>query len=121
MKAITEATNYDGPSIVIAYAPCINHGIKAGMGQSQSEMKKAVESGLWPLYRYNPANEEKPFSLDYKEPSIPVKEFLDGQVRFSGLALKYPEIAEELFAEAQEDADKRYKTYIKLEKFFNEK
>ena len=73
------------------------------------------------LYRYNPANEEKPFSLDYKEPSIPVKEFLDGQVRFSGLALKYPEIAEELFAEAQEDADKRYKTYIKLEKFFNEK
>ena len=121
MKAITEATNYDGPSIVVAYAPCINHGIKAGMGQTQNEMKKVVDCGLWPLYRYNPANAEKPFSLDYKEPSIPVKEFLDGQVRFSGLALKYPEIAEELFVEAQEDADKRYKTYVKLEKFYNEK
>jgi len=121
MKAITEATKYDGPSIVIAYAPCLNHGIKAGMGQSQNEMKKAVDCGLWPLYRYNPTNEVKPFSLDYKEPSIPVREFLDGQVRFSGLALKFPEIAEELFAEAQVSADKRYKTYVKLEKFYNEK
>jgi len=121
MKAITEAVNYDGPSIVIAYAPCLNHGIKAGMGQSQNEMKKAVDCGLWPLYRYNPANEEKPFSLDYKEPTIPVREFFDGQVRFSSLELKYPETAEALFAEAQEQVRKRYETYVKLEKFFNEK
>ena len=121
VKAITEAANYDGPSLVIAYAPCISHGIKQGMGQSQNEMKKAVDCGLWPLYRYNPDKKDKPFSLDYKQPSIPVKEFLDGQVRFSSLKLKYPEIAEELFAEAQEDASKRYDTYVKLEKFFNEK
>ena len=121
MKAITEAVNYDGPSLVIAYAPCISHGIKEGMGQSQNEMKKAVDCGLWPLYRYNPAKEEKPFSLDYKKPSRAIKEFFDGQVRFSSLELRYPEIAEELFAEAQEDAKKRYETYVKLEKFFNEK
>ena len=120
MKAITEAVNYDGPSLIIAYAPCISHGIKGGMGQSQSEMKKAVDCGLWSLYRYNPAKKDKPFSLDYKKPSKPVKEFFEGQVRFSSLKLRYPEIAEQLFAEAQEDAKKRYETYVKLEKFFNE-
>lgn len=120
IKAITEAANYDGPSIVIAYAPCISHGIKEGLGRSQNEMKKAVDCGLWPLYRYNPSKAEKPFSLDYKKPSKPVKEFFDGQVRFSSLELRYPEVAEELFFEAQEDANKRFETYVKLEKFFNE-
>ena len=121
LKAITEAVNYNGPSIVIAYAPCISHGIKDGMGQSQNQMKKAVDCGLWPLYRYNPSVKDKPFSLDYKKPSIPVEEFFDRQVRFSSLKLKYPEVASELLSRAQEEVNKRYETYVKLEKFFNEK
>jgi pyruvate-ferredoxin/flavodoxin oxidoreductase len=120
MKALTEAVAHKGPSIVIAYAPCISHGIKAGMGSAQAEMKKAVDCGLWPLYRYNPDKAEKPFSLDYKKPSKPVMEFFSGEVRYSGLQLKYPEAAKVLFAKAQKDADDRYRTYVKLEKSYNE-
>jgi len=120
MKAITEAVEHKGPSIIIAYAPCINHGIKAGMSTVQAEMKKAVDCGLWPLYRYNPDKAEKPFSLDYKKPSLPVSDFFEGEVRYSGLKLKYPEIAEKLFAQAQIEADERYKTYVRLEKSYNE-
>ena len=95
MKAVTEAVDHKGPSIIIAYAPCINHGIKAGMNNVQAEMKKAVDCGLWPLYRYNPDKAEKPFSLDYKQPSVPVSEFLDGEVRYAGLKIKYPEVGRE--------------------------
>ena len=120
MKALTEAVAHKGPSIIIAYAPCINHGIKAGMGKAQAEMKKAVDCGLWPLYRYNPDKKEKPFSLDYKKPSRPVADFLDGEVRYAGLKVKFPETAEKLFAEAQVEADKRYDSYVRLEKSFNE-
>ena len=120
MKALTEAVAHKGPSIIIAYAPCINHGIKAGMGKAQAEMKKAVDCGLWPLYRYNPDKKEKPFSLDYKKPSRPVVDFLDGEVRYAGLKVKFPETAEKLFAEAQVEADKRYDSYVRLEKSFNE-
>lgn len=120
MKALQEAVAHKGPSIVIAYAPCINHGIKAGMGKAQAEMKKAVECGLWPLYRYNPDNKEKPFSLDYKKPSRPVIDFLEGEVRYAGLRVKFPGIAEELFAEAQVEADLRYHSYVRLEKSLNE-
>ena len=120
MKAVTEAVEHKGPSIVIAYAPCINHGIKAGMNNVQAEMKKAVDCGLWPLYRYNPDKAEKPFSLDYKQPSVPVSEFLNGEVRYAGLKVKHPEAAAELFARAQTEADQRYKTYVRLEKSFNE-
>ncbi len=120
MKAVTEAVEHKGPSIVIAYAPCINHGIKAGMNNVQAEMKKAVDCGLWPLYRYNPDKKEKPFSLDYKQPSRPVMDFLNGEVRYAGLTVKYPETAAKLFAEAQRQADERYKTYVRLEKSYNE-
>jgi len=120
IKALDEAQNHKGPSIVIAYAPCISHGIKAGMNNVQAEMRKAVECGLWPLYRYNPDKTEKPFSLDYKAPSKPVSEFFEGEVRYASLKLKYPESAETLFALAQQDADERYRTYVKLEKSFNE-
>ena len=120
MKALTEAVAHKGPSIIIAYAPCINHGIKAGMGKAQAEMKKAVDCGLWPLYRYNPDKKEKPFSLDYKKPSRPVADFLDGEVRYAGLKVKFPETAEKLFAEAQVEADKRYDSYVRLEKSYNE-
>ena len=120
MKAVTEAVEHKGPSIIIAYAPCINHGIKTGMNNVQAEMKKAVDCGLWPLYRYNPDKAEKPFSLDYKQPSVPVSEFLDGEVRYAGLKVKHPEAAAELFAKAQQEADNRYKTYVRLEKSYNE-
>ncbi|WP_312636129.1 pyruvate:ferredoxin (flavodoxin) oxidoreductase [Oscillibacter sp.] len=120
MKAVNEAVSHKGPSIVIAYAPCINHGIKAGMNNVQAEMKKAVDCGLWPLYRYDSHSKEKPFSLDYKKPSVPVSEFLNGEVRYSGLKVKYPEAAEMLFAQAQQEADDRYRTYVRLEKSYNE-
>jgi len=120
MKALTEAVAHKGPSIIIAYAPCISHGIKAGMGNVQAEMKKAVECGLWPLYRYDPDKAEKPFSLDYSKPSRPVADFFDGEVRYSALKLKYPETAEKLFAEAQKDANQRYAIYKNLEKSYNE-
>jgi pyruvate-ferredoxin/flavodoxin oxidoreductase len=120
MKAVTEAVDHKGPSIIIAYAPCINHGIKAGMNNVQAEMKKAVDCGLWPLYRYNPDKTEKPFSLDYKQPTRPVIDFLEGEVRYAGLRVKYPEAADTLFAQAQKEADERYKTYVRLEKSYNE-
>lgn len=120
IKALEEAQNHKGPSIVIAYAPCVSHGIKAGMNNVQAEMKKAVDCGLWPLYRYNPDQAEKPFTLDYSVPSRPVLDFLDGEVRYSSLKLKYPETAELMFAQAQKDADKRYVIYKKLEKSYNE-
>ncbi|WP_312611302.1 pyruvate:ferredoxin (flavodoxin) oxidoreductase [Oscillibacter sp.] len=120
MKAVNEAVSHKGPSIIIAYAPCINHGIKAGMNNVQAEMKKAVDCGLWPLYRYDSHSKEKPFSLDYKKPSVPVSEFLNGEVRYSGLKVKYPEAAEMLFAQAQQEADDRYRTYVRLEKSYNE-
>ena len=119
MKAVTEAVAHKGPSIVIAYAPCINHGIKAGMNNVQAEMKKAVDCGLWPLYRYDPNKTEKPFSLDYKKPSVPVEEFFNGEVRYAGLKIKYPETAAKLFAEAQVEADARYETYVALARSYN--
>jgi len=114
LKAITEAEAYPGPSLVIAYAPCINHGIKAGMDQVQAEMKRAVDAGYWPLYRYNPANEDHPFTLDSKEPSISYQEFLDGEVRYASLYRTFPDNAAELFAQAARDAQARYESYKKL-------
>ena len=119
IQAVTEAVNHKGPSLIVAYAPCINHGIKAGMANVQAEMKKAVDCGLWPLYRYNPDKEVNPFSLDYKEPSRPVTDFFDGQVRFAGLKIKFPETAKRLFDAAQKDADERWKTYVRLRDSLN--
>ena len=102
MNAIKEAEAYDGPSLIIAYAPCINHGLKAGMGLSQKEEKLAVECGYWHLYRYNPLLEEEgknPFTLDSKEPDwTKFQDFLKGEVRFSSLSKLYPETAGELLA-----------------------
>ena len=119
VKALKEAEAHKGQSLVIAYAPCINHGIKAGMNNVQAEMKKAVDCGLWPLYRYDPNKTEKPFSLDYKKPSVPVEEFFNGEVRYAGLKIKYPETAAKLFAEAQVEADARYETYVALAHSYN--
>ena len=118
MNAIKEAEAYDGPSLIIAYAPCINHGLKAGMGLSQKEEKLAVECGYWHLYRYNPMLEEqgkKAFSLDSKEPDwSKFQGFLQGEVRFSSLSKLYPERAAELLEKTEEYAKIRYNNYKKL-------
>lgn len=116
VKAIAEAEAYDGPSLIIAYSTCISHGIKGGMANSQEEEKRAVESGYWTLYRYNPdlKGTKNPFSLDSKEPKGNFKDFLLGEVRYASLAKVFPEVAEELFAKTEEDAMERYNTYKKL-------
>ena len=115
MKAIKEAEAYPGPSLIIAYSPCISHGLKASMGKSQAEEKKAVEAGYWQMYRNNPAleNEGKnPFTLDSKEPKWEnFQDFLLGEVRYTSLQKSFPEQAKELFAAAEENAKWRYKTY----------
>ena len=119
LKAIREAEAYPGPSLIIAYAPCINHGlkIKGGMGRSQEEERRAVECGYWHLWRYNPqlAEEGKnPFSLDSKEPQWDkFQDFLDGEVRYLSVKKAYPTEAEELFAEAKKMAQVRYKSYLR--------
>ncbi len=119
-NAIKEAEAYDGPSLIIAYAPCINHGLKAGMGLSQKEEKLAVECGYWHLYRYNPALEgtdKNPFSLDSKEPDwSKFQDFLKGEVRFASLYKMYPDSAEELLQKTEEFAKIRLETYKKLAK-----
>ena len=112
MKAIKEAEAHKGPSIIICYAPCINHGIKRGMNNAQEEMKAAVESGYWNLYRWNP--EDKVLSLDSKEPSRDLLEFLRGEVRYSALDITFPENAKTLFAEAESSAKERYEYYKNL-------
>ena len=116
LKAIAEAEAYDGPSLIIAYAPCINHGIKAGMTNSQSEAKKAVDCGYWALYRYNPTlkGTKNPFSLDSKEPKGDFREFLMGEVRYASLAKAFPEAADALFEKTQADAMERLENYRKL-------
>jgi pyruvate-ferredoxin/flavodoxin oxidoreductase len=115
IKAITEAEKFDGPSVVIAYAPCIAHGID--MGRTQLKQKQAVECGYWHLWRYNPALEEQgknPFVLDSKEPTGNYQEYLGSEERFSSLKVAFPDIADEMFKQAEEDAKARYKAYKKL-------
>ncbi|KAA5806307.1 pyruvate:ferredoxin (flavodoxin) oxidoreductase [Thermoanaerobacterium thermosaccharolyticum] len=117
IKALKEAESYPGPSLIIAYAPCINHGIRLGMGCSQIEEKKAVEAGYWHLYRYNPmlkAEGKNPFILDSKAPTASYKEFIMGEVRYSSLAKTFPDRAEALFEKAEELAKEKYETYKKL-------
>lgn len=119
LKAIMEAESYPGPSLIIAYSPCINHGIKAGMSKAQLQAKEAVEAGYWSLYRYNPQLEEQgknPFSLDSKAPTKDLKEFMLSEVRFSSLYKISPKAADELFAKAQTDAKFRYDRYVDLAK-----
>lgn len=113
VKAITEAESYDGPSVIIAYAPCTTHGIRSGMGSVQAEMKKAVESGYWYLYRYDP-RKEVPMQIDSKEPNIELEEFLDGENRYSVLKKTFPENAKELFAIAKTDSRNKYEKYKKM-------
>lgn len=117
LKAIAEAEAYDGPSLIIAYAPCINHGLKAGMGCSQLEEKRAVECGYWSMYRFNPMLKEEgknPFTLDSKEPTGNFREFLLGEVRYSSLKKLFPEHAEALYEKTEKDAKERLEGYKKL-------
>ncbi len=117
LQAIREAEAYDGPSVIIAYAPCINHGIRKGMSTTQNRIKEAVECGYWHCYRYNPdlvKEGKNPFTLDSKEPTGSFREFLNGEVRYTSLSRKFPETAEALFAKAEQDSKERTAAYVKL-------
>ena len=117
LKALKEAESYPGPSLIIAYAPCINHGIRAGMGKTQNEEKIAVESGYWPLYRYDPrlADEGKnPFQLDYKEPNGTLRDFIMGEIRYNVLTRTFPEEAKKLHKKLEQDVNERYQKYKKM-------
>jgi pyruvate-ferredoxin/flavodoxin oxidoreductase len=118
LKAIKEAEAFPGPSLIIAYTPCINHGLKGGMMQTLSSAKEAVESGYWALYRYNPELEEKgksPMAIDFKKPDFNLmKGFMRKQVRFSALEIQFPEFAGDLFKKTVKDAQRRLKTYAQM-------
>lgn len=119
LRAIREAEAYHGPSLIICYCPCIEHGMKAGMGLSQLEEKKAVEAGYWQLYRYNPmlkAEGKNPFILDYQTPVGNFQEFLQGENRYASLRLSFPEKANALYAKAKTDAEERLNTYKNLQR-----
>lgn len=121
LQALTEAVAYDGPSLIIAYATCIAHGVKAGLGSSCHEMKKAVDSGYFHLFRFHPALREQgqnPFALDSKEPKLDYQEFLEGETRYGALKKFRPEEARELFQKAAAQAKERYEYLKKLEAFY---
>ena len=114
VKAITEAESYPGPSLIIAYAPCINHGIKKGMSKAQTEEELAVKSGYWHNFRYNPAAEGNKFTLDSKAPTESYRDFLDGEVRYNALMRANPERGEKLYAQSEQYAKERYEYLNKL-------
>ena len=117
IKVLKEAESYEGPSLIIAYAPCINHGIVKGMGYAMPEAKLAVQSGYWHLYRYDPrraAKGENPFILDSKKPTIPLRDFLMGEVRYAALGRTFPEEAERLLAMAEVQAAAKYERYAAM-------
>ncbi len=117
MKAFVEAESYDGPSVIMAYSPCINHGIKGGMTKGQVETKAAVECGYWPLYRYNPdlrGTDKNPFILDAKEPNGKIQEFLGNEVRYAALEKSFPEESTKLRAQIEEQYTARYEGLKKL-------
>ena len=123
LKAIAEAEAYPGPSLVIAYAPCINHGLRAGMGKSQEEEKRAVECGYWCTYRFNPdllKQGKNPFHLDSRPPKGNFRDYLMGEVRFSSLKKLFPDRAEELFEKTERDARERRDNYVRLQKSYDE-
>ena len=111
IKAMTEAEKYHGPSLIIAYAPCINHGIN--MSKAQAEIKKAVKAGYWPLYRYNP-EKEQPLTIDSKDPTESYQDFIRGETRYQTLLKMFPDAAEKLFAQNEEDAKVRLANYKRM-------
>ena len=117
LKAVTEAENHHGPSLIMCYAPCINHGIRKGMGKTQENVKDAVDCGYWQLYRYSPERREageNPFILDSKEPKGGFRDFIMGQVRYASLAKAFPDTAEALFEKTEKEAMEKYAGYKKL-------
>ena len=117
IKAMIEAENYDGPSLIIAYAPCISHGLKEGMGRTTANQAQAVACGYWHLYRYNPELKEQgknPFTLDSKEPTESFRDFLMNQVRYAAIAKQYPDVADELFNLAEQNSKERLESYKRL-------
>ncbi len=121
LKAIAEAEAYHGPSLIIGYAPCINHHIKVkgGMSKVMDEEKAAVDTGYWNLFRFNPAGGDKKFYLDSKPATLPYSDFLKREARYTSLQLKNPEKAERLFTEAAENAQKHYEYLQKCEEMYN--
>ncbi|MDR1692697.1 MAG: pyruvate:ferredoxin (flavodoxin) oxidoreductase, partial [Oscillospiraceae bacterium] len=123
IKAITEAESYPGPSLVIAYAPCINHGVKGGMGNSIAETKNAVESGYWHNFRFDPRNTaagKNPFQLDSKAPTKPYKDFIGSEGRYNSLKIAFPDRAGDLFDKAEQAAEAKYKKLERFSKLFEE-
>ncbi|MBP1542700.1 MAG: pyruvate:ferredoxin (flavodoxin) oxidoreductase, partial [Oscillospiraceae bacterium] len=123
LKAIAEAEAYDGPSLIIAYAPCINHGIKGGLTIAQQVEKEAVEAGYWHLFRFNPAlsaQGKSPFSLDSKAPTGDYKAFMMREVRYNSLMRANPERATELFDIAEKNAKAKYKHLVEMDKMYKE-
>lgn len=118
IRAIQEAQAHKGPSVIVAYTPCVNHGIKLGMANVQQEMKRAVDAGYWTLYRYNP-DSEHPMTVDSKRPTMDYEEFLNGEVRYASLRRTFPEHAQQLFAMAKADAGARYEKYKAMEETDN--
>ena len=119
IKAFVEAESYNGPSLIIAYAPCINHGIKGGMSIAQTEEKRAVAAGYWSNFRYDPrrADEGKnPFQLDSKAPTESYRDFIMSEVRYNSLTRAFPERAEKLFAKAEKEAAEKYQQLVELAK-----
>lgn len=117
MKAIVEAESYNGPSLIICYAPCVNHGLRKGMGKSQENIKDAVECGYWNLYRFNPDLAEQgknPLTLDSKPPTGNFRDFIMDQVRYSSLAKEFLDLAEKLFSQTEKEAKRRYLKYKRL-------
>lgn len=124
LKAIIEAESYDGPSLIIAYAPCINHGSRNGMGKSMTTSKEAVEAGYWNLFRFDPrleAEGENPLTIDSKPPTKSYNDFIMSEVRYSSLPLSFPERAEKLFKEAEENARIRYEKLVAQRDMYNKK
>ncbi len=117
LKAILEAEAYKGPSLIIAYAPCINHGIKKGLATSMQETKNAVQSGYWHTFRFNP-DKEQPFTLDSKEPTLSYRDFIMSEVRYNSLVRAFPERAEELFAIAEKQAKEKYRKLVNMAKLY---
>ena len=117
LKAVLEAEAYDGPSLIIAYSPCINHGLRKGMGKTQENTKDAVQCGYWHLFRYNPALADEgknPFSLDQKEPTESFRDFIMGQARYATLANEFPDVAEQLYKVTESNAQERLASYRRL-------
>ncbi|MDR1773637.1 MAG: pyruvate:ferredoxin (flavodoxin) oxidoreductase, partial [Clostridioides sp.] len=117
VKALIEAEKHDGPSLIIAYAPCINHGLREGMGRTVANEAQAVKAGYWHLYRFNPEVQEQGkngFTLDSKEPTESFRDFIMAQTRYAAIAKQFPDKAEELFAKAEKDAKERYEGYKTL-------